>query len=189
MTASVPPSDRTGAFLDRLDHLSVDDLIVLALAPWDPDEADRLRERAEQAAEDAGRIVELDEAVDRAGAMIVRAFSFRGLEPTWFGLNWGRSLARAEDRARLFTAIEDGAMAAVVADLVPEEAGILGDPFEIAASMRGTAPSTNPSSSVHRNAVRLAWVSAAFGWIALGAQLTIDLVADILADRIDPFFR
>ena len=189
MTARDPESDRVLTFLSRLDRLSVDDLIVLALAPSDPDEVDRLRERAEQAAEGAGRRDELDEAIDRAREMIITSFSFRGLEPTWFGLNWCRSIGRAEDRARLFAAIEDGARAAIVADLVPEEAGILGDPFEIAASMRGTGPSSNPSSSVHRNAVRLAWVYATFGLITVGAQLIVDLVAEILADRIDPFFR
>jgi hypothetical protein len=119
---SAPTSERTRSCLERLDRLGVDDLSVLALAPSDPSELDRLRERAELTAEDAGRLGELDEAVIRARELVVHAFSFRGLEPTWFGLNWGRALSRADDRARLLAAVEDAAMATVVEDLLPDEA-------------------------------------------------------------------
>jgi hypothetical protein len=183
MTAApiAPTSERVRTFLDRLERLSVDELSVLALAPFDPSEADRLRQRAEVAAEDAGRLGEFDEAVDRARDLVVQAFSFRGLEPTWFGLNWGRSLSRAEDRALLLAAVQDAAMAIVVGDLLPDEAAALAEPYELAASMRGAAPTSNPASSTHRNAVRVAWVLGAFGWIAVGAQLLFDLVAEIVS--------
>jgi hypothetical protein len=185
MTAGpdAPTADRVRLFLERLDRLSVDDLSVLALAPSDPSELDRLREQAELVAEAAGRRSQLAAAVRQAHQLVVQAFSFRGLEPTWFGLNWGRALSRADDRARLLAAVEDAAMAAVVEDLLPDEAAGLADPFELAASMRGSAPTSNPASSVHRNAVRVAWVVGAFGWLAFGAQLLIDLVAEILSEE------
>ena len=162
---------------------------MLALAPFDPAESDRLRDRAEDAADAAGRLALLDAAVVRAGDVIVQSFAFRGLEPTWFGLNWGRAMSRADDRARLFEAVEDAAMAAVVEDLLPEEASALAEPFELAASMRGSAPASNPMSDRHRNAVRAAWVFAAFGWIATGANVIVSLVAEILSERSSPFFR
>ena len=188
-TLAVSPAERVRSFLRRLDRLSVDELSVLALAPVDPEETDRLHERAERSADELGRLPLLDAAVDRSRDVVIQAFSFRGLEPTWFGLNWGRALNRAEDRARLFQAVEDAAMAAVVEDLLPDDAVALAEPFELAASMRGVAPSSNPSSDRHRNAVRAAWVFGAFGWIVTGANLIVDLVAKIVADQVDPFFR
>ena len=172
--------DPVRAFLGRLDHLSVDDLSVLALGPPDPSERDRLRERAETAAEDAGRLDEFDAAAERAVALAIEAFSFRGYEPTWFGPNWGRSLGRVDDRARLLAAIEDAALAAVVADLVPNDAEALSEPFELAASMAGTAPTSNPASDAHPNLVRVAWVVAAFPWIVLSTQVLFVVAARIL---------
>jgi hypothetical protein len=89
----------------------------------------------------------------------------------------------------LFAAVQDAAMASVVGDLLPDEAAALAEPYELAASMRGAAPTSSLASSRHRNAVRVAWVFGAFGWIAFGGQLLFDLVAEIVADQIDPFFR
>jgi hypothetical protein len=177
-------SARIDAFLDRLDRLSIDDLQVLALSPADPAERDALHDRAEAAARAAGRLDELDDAADRANEAIVKALSFRGYEPTWFGLNWGRALARSEDRAALVQAAEDAAVAAVVADLVPEDAAALAEPFELVASMAGTAPAINPTSVRHRNVVRAAWVFGAFGLLfAAGIALT-DIVAAIVRNVV-----
>jgi hypothetical protein len=177
-------SARIDAFLDRLDRLSIDDLQVLALPPADPDERDALLDRVEAAARSAGRLGELDDASNRATEAIVTALSFRGYEPTWFGLNWGRALARSEDRAALVQAVEDAAVAAVVADLAPEAAAALAERFELVASMAGTAPAINPTSVRHRNVVRAAWVFGAFGLLfAAGIALT-DIVAAIVRNVV-----
>jgi hypothetical protein len=173
-------SERIDAFLARLERLSIDDLQVLALPPADPDERDALLDRVDAAARAAGRLVELEEGTDRATAAIVGALSFRGYEPTWFGLNWGRALARSEDRAALVEAVEDAAVAAVVADLAPEVAAALAEPFELVASMAGTAPAVNPTSSAHRNAVRAAWVFGAFGWLFAAGIALMDLALQIV---------
>jgi hypothetical protein len=174
---------RIDEFLQRLDHLSVDDLTMLALGPMDPDERDRLLERIDAAAEAAGRLDEVDDAADRATDALVHAFSFRSFEPTWFGLNWGRSLGRPEDRAHLFQAVGDAAMAAVVADLVPDAAAALSEPFEIATSMTGAAPSVSPMSNRRRrgNVVRMLWLIAAF--LVIGAIFAgIDaMITDVLS--------
>jgi hypothetical protein len=137
--------DRIGPFLDRLAHLSLDDLAMLALPEPDAEERAGLLARAATAAADAGRRAELADAPVHAREVVLAAFSFRGFEPTWFGLNWGRSLGRAADRAHLIAAVEDAAVAEVVADLLEvEDVAALREPFELVASMVGTAPASNP---------------------------------------------
>jgi hypothetical protein len=171
------------AFLVRLDHLSVDDLAMVALGPVNAEERDRLLDEIDEAAAAAGRLDEDDDAADRAVDVLVRAFSVRSLEPTRFGLNWGRSLGRPEDRATLFQAVGDAAMAAVVADLVPDAAAALSEPFEIATSMTGAAPSVGPRSNRRggANVVRALWLIAAL--LVVGAIVAgIDaLVTDVLS--------
>jgi hypothetical protein len=167
--------DRIAAFLETLSRLAVDDLAVLALPEPDPNERTALRGRAEAAAERAGRLQEVRVAPDRARQALIQAFSFRAYEPTWFGLNWGRSLGRADDRARLLAAVEDAAVAAVVADLLPEDDVVaLREPFERVASMAGTAPAANPliEGAVGRRALVAAlFVLSAVGAAALGGGL------------------
>lgn len=138
-------TDRLGPFLERLARLSVDDLSMLALPEPDPDERSALLARAAGAAADAGRRAELAEAPVRARDTVLHAFSFRAYDPTWFGLNWGRSLGRSVDRARLIAAVEDAAVAEVVADLLPtDDVAALREPFEAVAAMAGSAPAANP---------------------------------------------
>jgi hypothetical protein len=167
-----PAIDRTAAFLATLSRFSVDDLAVLALPEPDPDERTTLLARAITAAEAAGRLDEVRAAPARARGVIVNAFSFRAYDPTWFGLNWGRSLGRADDRARLLTAVEDAAVAAVVADLLPEDdVAALREPFERIASMAGTAPATNPQiqgPNRRRAVIGAVLVLGAAGAAALG---------------------
>ncbi len=179
-------TERIDAFLERLERLSIDDLQMLVLPPVDPDERDRLLGRIDAAADEAGRLDELDDAADQAGSLIVRELSFRGLEPTWFGLNWGRAQARAEDRAALVQAVEDAAMAAVVADLIPEDAAALAEPFELVAAMAGTAPTVNPTSTTQRSIVRAAWILGAFGWLVGAGVVLTDLVAEVVRDVLGP---
>lgn len=167
--------DRTAAFLETLSRLNVDDLAVLALPEPDPDERTALLARAITAAEEAGRLDEVRAAPGRAREIIVQAFSFRAYDPTWFGLNWGRSLGRADDRARLLAAVEDAAIAAVVADLLPEDdVAALREPFERIASMAGTAPAANPlirGPNRRRAVIGAVFVLGAAGAAALGGVI------------------
>jgi hypothetical protein len=167
--------DRVGAFLEVLERLAVDDLAVLALPEPDPGERAALLTRAEAAAEEAGRRDELRAAPRRAREALIQAFSFRAYDPTWFGLNWGRSLGRADDRARLVAAIEDAAVAAVVGDLMPEEdVAALREPFELVASMAGTAPAASPliEGSDRRRALVAALLALTFaGAAAIGGGI------------------
>jgi hypothetical protein len=167
-----PAVDRTAAFLETLSRLNVDDLAVLALPEPDPDERTALLARAITSAEEAGRLDEVRAAPGRAREIIVQAFSFRAYDPTWFGLNWGRSLGRADDRARLLAAVEDAAIAAVVADVMPvDDVAALREPFERIASMAGTAPAANPliqGPNRRRAVVGAVFVLGAAGAAALG---------------------
>ena len=167
--------DRVGAFLEALERLAVDDLAVLALPEPDPDARATLLASAEAVAAGAGRLDELQAAPGRAREAVIRAFAIRAYDPTWFGLNWGRSLGRADDRARLLAAVEDAAVAAVVADLLPpNDIAALREPFERVASMVGTAPAASPViEGLHR---RRALVAAIFaltfaGGAAIGGGL------------------
>lgn len=167
--------DRVGAFLETLERLNVDDLAMLALPEPDPAERSALVQRAESAAEAAGRYDEVRAAPGRAREALVQAFSFRAYDPTWFGLNWGRSLGRADDRARLVAAVEDAAVAAVVADLLPEDdIATLREPFERVASMAGTAPAANPlieGSRRRRAVVAALFALSVAGTAAVGGGL------------------
>ena len=173
-------SDRIDAFLARLERLSIDDLQVLVPPAADPVERDAVLDRVEGAAGAAGRLDELDEAADRARSAIVGALSFRGYDPTFFGLNWGRSWARSPDRMVLIEAVEDAAMAAVVADLLPDDAAALAERFEVVASMRNTAPATHPTSREHPTIARAIVLLAFVGFIAGAAISLTDLVADVV---------
>jgi hypothetical protein len=144
---SADATDPLADFLRELGRLSIDDLAMVALSEPDRDERAELLQRAVDVADAAGRRALLASAPARARDTLFRAYSRRGYDPTWFGLNWGRSLGRADDRARLVAAVEDAAVAAVVADLLPaDDVAALREPYEIAASMAGAGPDTNSSS-------------------------------------------
>ena len=180
--------DRVAPFLERLSHLNLDDLAMLALP--EPDEAARntLLQRALDAAEAAGRGSEAREAPSRARDAMVRAYSFRGYDATWFGLNWGRSIGRASDRARLIAAIEDAALADVIADLLPaDDIAVLREPFEIATSMTGTGPLANPrlDSQAGVGVVSAAWLVGAVSLVGPAVIAALAGIASLRRRRRD----
>jgi hypothetical protein len=158
-------TDRLAPFLEQLYRRNLDDLGMIALPEPDPAVRGELLARATAAATAAGpdRLAELRAVPDRVGELAFRSFSFRGYEPSWFGLIWGRSIGRAGDRARLVAAVEDAAVAEVVADLLPaDDLADLREPFELASSMAGAAPGVNPTFTSRRTAgaVAGAWIVA-----------------------------
>lgn len=137
--------ERLETFLEEIERTNVDDLIVVALPVPDRDERTKRLAAAADAAAATGRETLVAEARIRAREMLVGAFARRAYDPTWFGLNWGRSLGRSADRAALFAAAEDAAVGVVVQDLVDRELfAHLEAPFDAAASMRGAGSSANP---------------------------------------------
>ena len=143
--------ERLEMFLDGAERTNIDDLILVALPTPDPQVRARRLAAVTNAATAAGRAALLDEARARARTTIVQGFARRAYDPTWFGLNWGRSLGRSADRAALIAAAEDAAAATVVEDVIDAEiVGDLGRPFQLASSMQGAAPATNPSFGSER---------------------------------------
>jgi hypothetical protein len=158
-------TDRLAPFLEQLYRRNLDDLGMIALPEPDPAVRSELLARATAAATAAGpdRLAELRAVPDRVGELAFRSFSFRGYEPSWFGLMWGRSIGRAGDRARLVAAVEDAAVAEVVADLLPaDDLAALREPFVIATSRAGAAPGVNPTFTSRRvaGAIAGAWIVA-----------------------------
>ena len=192
---SAPPpavdlSDRIGPFLDALSRLSVDDLGMVALPEPDHDARAALLQRALDAADAAGRRDAIAEAPARARNALLASFARRAYDPTWFGLNWGRSLGRADDRARLIAAVEDAAVAEVVADVLdPDDVASLREPFELASSMVGTAPSASPSidgSPGRRVAVASAFGAGMLTAAAIGGGILAFLAAIVGRRRTRP---
>jgi hypothetical protein len=176
-------ADRLAAFLDELYHRNLDDLGMISLPEPDPSVRAELLGRATAAATAAGpdRLAELRSVPDRVGELAFRSYSFRGFEPSWFGLVWGRSIGRATDRARLVAAVEDAAVAEVVADLLPpEDLADLREPFAIASSMVGAAPGVNPRFASRRAAGAAAgvWLAAAF---TVGSAVLAGAIAGLLS--------
>jgi hypothetical protein len=180
-----PPVDHLTPFLERLHHRSLDDLGMIALPEPDPDERSRVLGLATAAAAEHGedRLAELKSIPDRVGDLAFRSYSFRSYEPSWFGLIWGRSIGRAADRARLVAAVEDAAVAEVVADLLPEEdLAALREPFELASSMAGAAPAVNPRIT-NRPMAGIAAVVMLGAWLAGAGAVIGGAVVALLARR------
>lgn len=173
---------RVEEFLAAVERTSVDDLLMVALPLPDPASRARREQKINCAAAIAGRDNLLAEARSRTGALLERGFARRAYEPTWFGLNRGRSLGRSTDRAALFAATDDAAAARVVEDLL--EPGLVEDlswRFEAAAAMRGTAPATNPIVSSPRVGSGRRFVLVVLIAITAGWLLVAEFIATILA--------
>jgi len=176
-------ADRLAPFLEELYHRNLDDLGMISLPEPDQTVRAELLGRATAAATAAGpdRLAELRSIPDRVGELAFRSYSFRGFEPSWFGLIWGRSIGRAADRARLVAAVEDAAVAEVVADLLlPEDLAELREPFAIASSMAGAAPDVNPRFDSRRTASAAAglWLAAAF---TVGSAVLAGAIAGVIS--------
>jgi hypothetical protein len=179
----MPGLDRLALFLEVVDRLNLDDLGMTALS--EPDRAIRAEifDRATQAASRAGpeRLAELHATPARIRRHMLVAYNRRGIEPSWFGLIWSRSIGRADDRAHLMLAIEDAALAAVANDLLPaDDLAILREPLALIASMGATAPAVNPliASGIGRVFVALVGIA---GSVAFGLGVVLVPLAVLLA--------
>ncbi len=120
-----------------LDDFSRMELQVVVVAPPD---STRLaaRDRARSAAIAAGRGTLLDEAVEAAREITMRAFARGGFSGTWAATDMAVSVVRASDRVAAAAAVEEAVTAAVVEDLVDAETlGELRATWDELASLRG----------------------------------------------------
>lgn len=182
-------ADRLEAFLARLDRLSLEDLRLVALPLPAPEERAAMLDVVRGAAIEAGQAPLVEEARRRAREAVTIAYDRHLYDPTWAGLNWGRSLGTTRDRLGLVLAVEDAAIAAVMSDLLDEETiASLTEPFEHAAGMSGAT--TTPSLSLDRPGPQGWLVRIVFGAmlvaaaIVIGAaQAALGLIAAILSGR------
>jgi hypothetical protein len=180
---------RLEAFIARLQRLDLEDLRLLALPLPDPGERAALLENVNRVGAEAERTALVDDARQRARDAVVTAYNRHAYDPTWAGLNWGRSLGTTKDRLGLVVAAEDAAVAAVMADLLDEDTiATLSEPFEHAAGMAGST--TTPSLSLDRPGPQGWVVRMVFGTMIIVAALVIGaaeaalgLIAAILAGR------
>jgi hypothetical protein len=185
-------ANRLDAFLDRLDRLALEDLRLLALPLPDPAVRAAVLDEVNRAAATAGRTALVDDARRRARDAIVTAYDRHLYDPTWAGLNWGRSLGTAKDRLGLTLAAEDAAVASVMSDLLDEDlVESLAEGFEHAAGMSGAT--TTPSLSLDRRGaqgwlVRIVFVAMTIAAIGVAlvvgvAQLAIGLIVGVVGSR------
>jgi len=172
-------ADRLDAFLARLDRLALEDLRLLALPLPDPVERAALLAEVDRVAGESRRSELVAEGRHRSKEAIFRAYNRHQYDPTWAGLNWGRSLGTTRDRLGLVLAAEDAAVAAVLSDLLDEDTVItLTEPFERAAGMAGST--TTPSLSLDRPGP-VGWLArVVYGLMLVVMAVTIGVVAAAL---------
>ena len=108
---------RVARFLEDLDHLGIDDVALVSL-PLDGAAARTpAREAAAAACVEAGLGSLLTDTREKARARVIRMYDRNMYQPTWAGLNWGRSLGTVEDRVAVAAAIEDAAIGTVATDV------------------------------------------------------------------------
>ena len=172
-------ADRLDAFLARLDRLALEDLRLLALPLPDPVERAALLAEVDRVAGEARRSELVEEGRQRTREAILRTYNRHQYDPTWAGLNWGRSLGTARDRLGLVLAAEDAAVATVLGDLLDENTLIsLTEPFERAAGMAGST--TTPSLSLG-DPGPIGWLARiVYGLMLVVVAATIGVVAAAL---------
>jgi hypothetical protein len=103
-----------------LEALTRVDLQLVVVAPPDATRQ-AARERAREAAAQAGRTNLFNDATTVARDVAIRAFASGGFSGTWAATERSVSVASARDRVAAAAAFEEAAMAAVVEDLVDTE--------------------------------------------------------------------
>ena len=112
---------RVEQFLAELDHVGVEDVGLVSLPAADVAARAPARSVAVTAAEDAGLGPYLARTREDARSRVVRMYDRNAYQPTWAGLNWGRSLGTVEDRVAVAAAVEDAAIGTVAMDVAPAD--------------------------------------------------------------------
>lgn len=122
MSAAIDPalaaSERATRFLARLERIGVGDLESVSFASEAVDARAATRAAATRAATRAGLAPLVEETRAAARDFVQTAYTADMYQPTWFGLNWGRSSGSIPDRVAIFAAVDDAAIATVAMDVV-----------------------------------------------------------------------
>jgi hypothetical protein len=143
-TAAAAAKQRAARFLEDLDHLGIEDVGLVSLPPDGAAERTPAREAAVAACTAAGLGPLLESTREKARTRVIRMYDRNMYQPTWAGLNWGRSLGTVEDRVAVAAAIEDAAIGTVATDVVAaEQAEALLEPMRLLVAMH---PDETPRS-------------------------------------------
>ena len=86
----------------------------------------------------------LEATREKARARVIRMYDRNMYQPTWAGLNWGRSLGTVEDRVAVAAAVEDAAIGTVATDVaMAADVEALLEPMRLLAAMH---PDETPRS-------------------------------------------
>jgi hypothetical protein len=106
--------------MDRLDRLSIEELRIRATRPANASSHLQTLERAELLALQQGRAEILRTARETVERWVFRVFGDHQYQPTWVGLNWGRSLGTADDRVEIARTLREAVTGLIVWDLVSD---------------------------------------------------------------------
>lgn len=167
------------AVLLTFDSLSSDDLTRIALPPTD-DDIRAARSQAEQASRRAGREVDLAAVRAEAAELVLRRFGATQFDPTFLGLNWGRSQGPTDQRVAVAEAIADAASADLLDDVLDRRtAEVLRWRSELLVDAHRDVPDSGSSAAAltsSQPAVR--WIAAALvAWLV--AMTIVGLLVEL----------
>lgn len=182
------------AVLLTFDSLSSDDLTRIALPPTD-DDIRAARSQAEQASRRAGREVDLAAVRAEAAELVLRRFGATQFDPTFLGLNWGRSQGPTDQRVAVAEAIADAASAELLDDVLDRRTAevlrwrselLVGAHLDVPDSGSSAAALTSSHPAVRWIAAALiAWLAAmtVVGWLVElrpGGMMSLLVVAGVV---------
>lgn len=160
---------RVERFLDELDHLGIEDVGLVSLPLDGAAERAPAREAAAAASVTAGLGPLLDETREKARTRVIRMYDRNMYQPTWAGLNWGRSLGTVQDRVAVAAAVEDAAIGTVAADVaLADDVETLVEPMRLLTAM-------HPDEAPRSQFAGTRWTARA------GAVLFLSFVATTVA--------
>ena len=109
---------RVDRFLVEVSKLPAERLRLFAVAPADVERHRRVVDGVEAAAIERGAWDSLAEILADVNNWVLRRYADRGYDPTFFGLNWGRSPGTAQDRAIVAGSLREAVTAIVLAPVI-----------------------------------------------------------------------
>lgn len=112
---------RVDRFLIEVSKLPTERLRLFAVVPADADRHRQIVDDVEAAAMGHGFWDSLAEILADTNDWVLRRYADRGYDPTFIGLNWGRSPGTAGDRAVVAGSLREAVAALFLAPIIPDE--------------------------------------------------------------------
>jgi hypothetical protein len=112
---------RVDRFLIEASKLPAERLRLFAIVPADRELHRRIVDEVEARAVGQGLWEPLSEILFAVNDWVLRRYAARGYDPTFIGLNWGRSPGTAEDRAVVAGSLREAVAATFLAPFIPDD--------------------------------------------------------------------